>query len=68
MADEISHDSSRKMAKWLEQRLINMFTSYSTIDMWNFGAFHRKIINDCLKLELYYPQYIQTLRENRSLI
>lgn len=68
MADEISHDSSRKMAKWLEQRLINMFTSYSTINMLDFGTFHRKIINDCLKLELYYPQYIQTLRENRSLI
>lgn len=67
MIDRNSHILSRKIAARLKKILKkNYISHYTPYDM--SSPFFCKNIADCLKLELYYPQYIQTLRENRCLI
>ena len=67
MVEKIPHALPRMIAKRLEKILKEKFTSF-IIPLNDSRIPCCKNISDCLKLELYYPQYIQTLRENRSLI
>ncbi len=65
---KISDGLSRRMTKRLERLLKKTFMCYCPEAPRSYYTLYRKDISDRLKLELYYPQYIQTLRENRSLI
>ena len=65
--DKIPHSLFRKIIRQTEKTLKAKFTSFGG-PMQISCVPYCKDINDCLKLELYYPKYIQTLRENRSLI
>lgn len=65
MIDRNSHILSRKIAARLEKMLKeNYISHYALYDM--SSPFYCKNIADCLKVELYYPQYFQALRERIS--
>lgn len=67
MIDRDSHFLSRKTAARLEKILKENYT-FHDLPYDRSSPSYCKNISDCLKLELYYPQYIQTLRKNRGLI